>query len=173
MQCMQCMQCWWTVLQCELLLVQFMWEELSEYWWVEWWHWCSEWWPVESLCGVNGWGATLTNMLHHTKLHHTKLYHTKLYHTKLYHIKLYHTKLYHTKLYHTKLYNHSPNLPNSKRIGSDFRITPVKSGFNTVRLTLRFTWICSELNLRQIWASFLHFLNPKVWKNSGKFLVFV
>ena len=30
---------------------------------------------------------------------------------------------------------------------TDFRITPVKSELNTVRLTLRFTGICSELNL--------------------------
>ena len=32
-------------------------------------------------------------------------------------------------------------------VSPDFRIAPVKSGFNTVRLTLRFTGICSELNL--------------------------
>ena len=36
----------------------------------------------------------------------------------------------------------------------DFRIAPLRSGFNTVRLTLRFIRIRSELNLGQLWASY-------------------
>ena len=36
----------------------------------------------------------------------------------------------------------------------NFLISPVKSGINTVRLTLRFTGMCSELNLGQLWASY-------------------
>ena len=35
---------------------------------------------------------------------------------------------------------------------SDFWITPVKSGFNTVRLSLGKTRICSELTLGQLWV---------------------
>ena len=34
-----------------------------------------------------------------------------------------------------------------RRLKPDFQIASVKSGVNTVRLTLRFTGICSDLNL--------------------------
>ena len=49
----------------------------------------------------------------------------------------------------------------------DFRISQVKPGFNTVRLTLRFTGICSELNLGQLWASYSSLFlqkSEKQWK---------
>ena len=37
-----------------------------------------------------------------------------------------------------------PNAKWTTCIDTDFWITPMKSGFNTVRLTQRFTRICSE-----------------------------
>ena len=41
------------------------------------------------------------------------------------------------------------------------RITPVKSRSNLVRLSLRFTEICSLLTLEQLWASNVHSFNTK------------
>ena len=43
----------------------------------------------------------------------------------------------------------------SSEVSTDFWNTPVKSGFNTVRLTLWFTGIYSELNLGQLCTSYV------------------
>ena len=58
-------------------------------------------------------------------------------------------------------------------ISTDFLVTSVKSGLNTVRLTLRLTTICSELNLGQLWASYDSLFQSKSLKRSGKSLVVV
>ena len=54
-----------------------------------------------------------------------------------------------------------------------FRTAPVKSGFNTVRLTQMFTGICSVLNLGQLWASYSLLFKSKSLKNRGKSSVVV
>ena len=55
---------------------------------------------------------------------------------------------------------------------TDFRITPVNSGFSTVRLPLGKTGIWSELTLGQLWAA-PYSLQCKSMKNSGKSYMFL